>query len=89
MIEYKNHRRIERHMFDTRDLDALKVNPQRKPHHGNYDATNHLLFRTCSLLLFPLPTFSDPCSPCSSVAAFRRFDAIILMLSQSIQNPFA
>jgi hypothetical protein len=55
MVEDENHRRIERYMLDTRDLDALKVNPQRKPHDGNYDATNHPYLFT---------------NPCSSVAQF-------------------
>jgi hypothetical protein len=36
-------------MFDTRDLDALKVNPQRQSHHGNNDASNHKI------------RFGDPC----------------------------
>jgi hypothetical protein len=49
MVEDKDYGRIERHMLDTRDLNALKVNPQRKPHDGNYDAANHSY------------RFADPC----------------------------
>ena len=41
MIEDENYRRIERDVFDTRDLDALEINPQRKPHESYDDPANH------------------------------------------------
>jgi hypothetical protein len=101
MVEDKDYGRIERHMLDTRNLNALKVNPQRKPHDGNYDATNHgappwsavpwhhfgidLRYQSADKSAHskeaPNPSFSV--FICSSI---QRFDAIILRLSQSIQN---
>jgi hypothetical protein len=64
-------------MFDTRHLNTLKVNPQRKPYNANYDATNHS-YRS-----------ADPCFSVFICGSIQRFDAIIPMLSQSIQNSFA
>jgi hypothetical protein len=41
MIEDKDNRDVERNVFDTRDFDAPKVDPERKPQEGDNDATNH------------------------------------------------
>jgi hypothetical protein len=41
MVEYENYRLVSGDVFETRDFDALKVDPERKPHEGNDDATNH------------------------------------------------
>ncbi len=33
----------QRDVFETSDLDALEVDPQRESHEGNYEATNHVI----------------------------------------------
>src|SRR6185295_14042998 len=45
VVEDEDDRRIKRDVFDTRNLDALKVNPQRQSHNGDDDAANHSRFR--------------------------------------------
>jgi len=42
MIEYENNGRIGGNVFETRDFDALEVDPQRESHEGDNDATNHV-----------------------------------------------
>jgi hypothetical protein len=42
MVEYKDDRLVERDVFETRDFDAPKVDPERKPQEGDNDASNHL-----------------------------------------------
>ena len=41
VIEYKDDGSIERNTFDTRNLDALEVDSQRKPHESNDYPSNH------------------------------------------------
>jgi hypothetical protein len=41
MVEYENYRVVVRDVFETRDFDAPKVDPERKPQEGDNDATNH------------------------------------------------
>src|ERR1051326_137415 len=42
MVEYEDHRLVKRHVVETRDFDAPKVDPERKSHEGNNDAANHI-----------------------------------------------
>src|SRR5687767_9153884 len=41
MVQHEDDGRIEWDVFQTRDFDALEVNPQRDFHQGYYDATYH------------------------------------------------
>jgi hypothetical protein len=41
VIKYEDDGRIERNMLNTRHLDALKIDPQRKSHERNDDFPNH------------------------------------------------
>ena len=41
MIEDKDDRRFARDVFETRDLNALEVNPQRQPQERNYEVADH------------------------------------------------
>jgi hypothetical protein len=43
MIEHEDNGRIERNTLDTRNLDALEVDPQRKPHESDNNPANHRL----------------------------------------------
>ena len=39
MIEDEDDGRVARDVFETSHLDALEINPERKPHDGNYKVT--------------------------------------------------
>jgi hypothetical protein len=41
MVENEDNRRVARHVFETRDLDALEVNPEREFEQGNYEIAEH------------------------------------------------
>jgi hypothetical protein len=46
-------------VFETRNLDALEVNPQREVQERDDDVTDHWAFGFWSLVLVP-PAFKDP-----------------------------
>jgi hypothetical protein len=41
VIKDEDDGRIEWDVFDTRNLDALEINPQRKPHERNNNSADH------------------------------------------------
>ena len=41
MIKDKDHRAVERNMFEAGDLDMFEVDSERESNERNYDSTDH------------------------------------------------